>query len=209
MLPAVLVLGLALLRVDVKKTLGASIAAGCLVCVLVQHMAPVAVLDLLLWGFQPENERIAAMMQGGGVLSMLSVMLIVCLSSCYAGIFEGTGLLRGFVARIHALCLRVHPFAGVLCASIVTSLVACNQTLAVLLTHQLCQKSVAEKERFALMLEDSVVVIAPLVPWSIAGAVPLASISAPVLSLAAACYLYFLPLWRLALALKERRVSGS
>ena len=38
-------------------------------------------------------------------------------------------------------------------------------------------------------LENSVVVLAPIVPWSIAGAVPLASAGAPEQSLLAACYL--------------------
>lgn len=38
-------------------------------------------------------------------------------------------------------------------------------------------------------------VIAPLIPWSIAGAVPLAAIGAPTSSVCAACYLYLLPLW--------------
>lgn len=40
-------------------------------------------------------------------------------------------------------------------------------------------------------------VIAPLIPWSIAGAVPLATINAPTLSLAAATFLYLLPLSRM------------
>ena len=55
--------------------------------------------------------------------------------------------------------------------------------------------------------EDSAVVIAPLIPWSIAGAVPLATINAPTLSLAAATFLYLLPLSRM-LASAVRRRSG-
>ena len=48
-----------------------------------------------------------------------------------------------------------------------------------------------------LYLEDGTIVIAPLIPWSIAGAVPLASMGAPGTALFAGCYLYALPLWRL------------
>ena len=54
-----------------------------------------------------------------------------------------------------------------------------------------------DKERFAVALEDSAVVIAPLIPWSIAGAVPLATIEAPTLAIVFACFLYLLPLCRL------------
>ena len=55
-----------------------------------------------------------------------------------------------------------------------------------------------------LDLEDAVVVVAPLVPWSIAGGVPLASIAAPTASIFFACYLYLLPLWRLSGSLLRR-----
>ena len=54
-----------------------------------------------------------------------------------------------------------------------------------------------DAQQFAVDLGDTAVVLAPLVPWSIAGAVPLASIGAPTVCLAAACYLYALPLWQL------------
>lgn len=37
-------------------------------------------------------------------------------------------------------------------------------------------------------------VVAPLIPWSIAGAVPLASVGAPTSSLTLAVFLYLLPI---------------
>lgn len=49
------------------------------------------------------------------------------------------------------------------------------------------------------------VVIAPLVPWSIAGAVPLASLDAPAAALLAACYLYLIPVWNLLVSLFRSR----
>ena len=70
---------------------------------------------------------------------------------------------------------------------------ACNQTLTIMLTHQLCGglygDDESERSAQAIDLEDSAVVIAPLIPWSIAGAVPLATINAPTLSLAAATFI--------------------
>lgn len=63
-----------------------------------------------------------------------------------------------------------------------------------MLTSQLCGENNPEKSSFALDLENTVVVIAPMIPWSIAGAVPLAAIGAPNISIAVAFYLYLLPL---------------
>ena len=48
-------------------------------------------------------------------------------------------------------------------------------------------------------------VIAPLIPWSIAGAVPLASLGAPTAAILAACYLYLIPLWDLVVHLKRNK----
>ena len=70
-----------------------------------------------------------------------------------------------------------------LCTAVAASMIACNQTLSILLTHQLCANTEPDGPSCAIDLENSVVVLAPLVPWSIAGAVPLASAGAPEQSL--------------------------
>ena len=72
-----------------------------------------------------------------------------------------------------------------------------NQTLTIMLTEQLCNETEKNKEKFAIMLEDTAVVISPLIPWSIAGAVPLASIGAPTESILFAFFLYLLPILRI------------
>ena len=48
-------------------------------------------------------------------------------------------------------------------------------------------------------------VMAPMVPWSIAGAVPLATIAAPTVSLLFACYLYLVPIWNLIVNVGKKR----
>ena len=87
--------------------------------------------------------------------------------------------------------------------SVFTSMISCNQTLAIILSDSLCSKLETDKKQFAIDLENSVVVIAPLIPWSIAGAVPLTSAGAPTASLLAACYLYLLPAWYLFVRRKK------
>ena len=84
-----------------------------------------------------------------------------------------------------------------LLTSALSGIIACNQTLTIMLTSQLCGSLMKDRHNFALGLADTAVVVAPLVPWSIAGAVPLASVGAPLSGIWFACYLYFLPVWRL------------
>ena len=152
---------------------------------------------LLLLGYHSGDPAVAAMLEGGGILSMVRCGAIVCLSSTYVGIFQKTGLLAGAKGAVERLAQAATPFTAILCTAGVASVIACNQTLVIMLTHQLCGDLAPDRRRFALDLEDSVVVLAPLVPWSLAGAVPLSSVDAPERSVLAACFLYLLPLTRL------------
>jgi NhaC family Na+:H+ antiporter len=104
------------------------------------------------------------------------------------------------------LTQKLTPFGCTLFISLLTGMIACNQTLAIMLTNQLCDQTEPDRQEFAMTLADTVVCTAALIPWSIASAVPLSSVGAPVLSIAAACYLYLQPLWSLARSLfKQRR----
>ena len=98
------------------------------------------------------------------------------------------------------------PYAATLGIAVLASMISCNQTLAIMLTHQLSRDLAASAEDHALDLEDSVVLVAGLVPWSIAGGVPLASMGAPIESMALAVFLYAVPLWRF-LAARWGRVT--
>ena len=197
LLPAVLILVLALGKVNVKRSISLSILAALIISLFYQGAEPLPLLRAALLGYRCPESALAVMLNGGGVLSMAKPAAIVCLSSCYAGIFEGTGLLNHLKAGIRRLSGRVCVFACILGTSAAASVVACNQTLTIMLTEQICRELEPDRKKLAIALENTAVVIPPLIPWSIAGAVPLASIGAPSASLLLACYLYILPLWNL------------
>ena len=201
LLPVAVVLVFSAMRVNVKRTLAASALCGIFVAVLIQKYPVPKLPALCVSGFQPDDMQINRLMGGGGILSNMKVIAIVGISSCYSGMFEGTGFLNGIEALMEKLGSRITPYGTTLLTSIVTSAISCNQTLAIMLTSQLCGENNPERSSFALDLENTVVVIAPMIPWSIAGAVPLAAIGAPNISIAVAFYLYLLPLWGLAVHL--------
>ena len=72
-------------------------------------------------------------------------------------------------------------------------MIACNQTLSIMLTDQLGSELEPDAHRMALDLENSAVLVAPMIPWSIAGAVPLATVGAPITSIFASFFLYLVP----------------
>ena len=126
---------------------------------------------------------------------MLNVIVIICLSSSYSGIFEQTGLLDGVGHVLQKLSQRTTREIAFTLAAILSCMIACNQTLATLLTEQLLRPVVPDDRERASWLEDTVIIIAPLVPWTIAAGVPLAILGADSRSILYACYLYLSPLW--------------
>ena len=197
LLPAAAILILSLFRINVKITMTVSILLGVFTALQAEGTALMTLLSTVVFGFHPENAALSALLSGGGILSMTNVFCIVCLSASFSGIFRGTGLLNGFQTKMEKLTRYATPFGAFFLTGAVISVISCSQALAILLTNQLCGHTEKNPYRTASYLENTAVVLAPLVPWGIAGAVPLAAVGAPAAAVAAACYLYFLPLWNL------------
>ena len=197
LLPAVVILVLSLMQVNVKKAMSLSILTALPISLLVQGTTVAQLPALLFSGYKAADPQVAAMINGGGIMSMVRVACIVSLSSAFSGIFRSTGLLDSIKQAIGKLSARTNPFAATMCTSLVAGMIACNQTLAIMLTNQLCDDLEPDNAKRAMNLENTAVVLSALVPWSIASGVPLASVGGPARSILLACFLYLLPLWRL------------
>ena len=105
----------------------------------------------LAFGYTPAHG--AEILAGGGIRSMLQVAGIVLLSSSYSGIFDVTDLLSGFGGLIRRLAERIGTFRAMTLASVPVSGISCNQTLATILTAQLCRPCYARRQDMAIPLE--------------------------------------------------------
>ncbi|MBE6969878.1 MAG: sodium:proton antiporter [Ruminococcaceae bacterium] len=208
LIPALVIVVLALFRVKPMRTMSVSILCAALLCLLVQGMTIGEMLHAVVFGFYPEDATLAALLSGGGIVSMASVFVIVCISSTYSGMFGGTGLLDGFRSALVRLGERILPFGSIILTGLVANMIACNQTLSIMLTQQLCADVEPEREKMAVSLENTAVVFAPLVPWSIGCTVTTASSNAPLSSALAACFLYLIPIWNYLVAyIKKDRIK--
>lgn len=199
LVPAVLILALAALRIDVKVSMGLSCLAAAAIALFIQEVSLTELLWYIAAGYRLEQSGpLSEVIQGGGLLSMLSVSLIVLISSAFSGLFAGTGLLRDIELAYELISRKVGLYGGTVVTSFATAAFGCNQTLAVMLTHQLTQGTYEKKRlsryRLALDLENTVIVISALIPWNIAGAVPAAALSADSGFIPYALYLFFVPL---------------
>ena len=205
LLPAVTIIALTAFKVNVKKAMLASILISVPVCCFIQSISAAEIFNIIIGGYTAKNPELDNIISGGGILSMVRVICIVCISSSYSGLFRKTGLLDGVKRLINKLYTVSNSFISTLVPALLASLIACNQTLAILLTHQMCDNIHTDNRRFSISLEDTAVVTAALVPWSIASGTPLTSIGAPSTSIAFAFYLMILPLWGVIVSLRNHK----
>ena len=136
---------------------------------------------------------------------MLNVGLIVAISSSYSGIFKETKMLVLMKKYLKEFSEKTSNYFVIFLSSIISGAIACNQSLGTILTYELCEE-LEDKQNMVIILENTIVLLAGLIPWNIAMAVPLKTIDIGLMSGLFAFYLYFLPLWNLFLGIiKEKR----
>lgn len=203
-IPAILIVILSILKINVKKTMLVSIVISFIIAIFIQRDSIVALINYSIFGYHHPNERLNLMMKGGGILSMVNVSLIVGISSSYSGIFKETKMLVSLKKYLKDFSKKTSSYFVIFLSSIISGAIACNQSLGTILTNELCGELV-EKQKMAIILENTVILLVGLIPWNIAMGVPLKTIGIGVMSGIYAFYLYFLPLWNLFLGVIEER----
>ena len=203
-IPAILIVILSILKINVKKTMLVSIVISFIIAMFIQRDSIVALINYCIFGYHHPNERLNLMMKGGGILSMVNVSLIVGISSSYSGIFKETKMLVSLKKHLKDFSKKTSSYFVIFLSSIISGAIACNQSLGTILTNELCGELV-EKQKMAIILENTVILLVGLIPWNIAMDVPLKAIGAGFMSGLFAFYLYFLPLWNLFLDFIKKR----
>jgi NhaC family Na+:H+ antiporter len=200
LIPAIILLLAAIFKLEVKLSMMISIVAGILISTFYQGYSASKIIQYIITGFElPKNNELFNILKGGGIISMLKLSLIVFVSSAFAGIFEKTGMLNGLEKRLIKLESPQKIFAAVIILSIITSSFGCTQAIAVILTYQLVNKIYDKKgiskDTLALDIENTAIVIAPLIPWNIAGLLPASNLLVSYGYIPFAFFLYLIPIW--------------
>ncbi len=211
LLPALAVLLLAWLRVEIKLVMLVSILIGLAISVYIQGYSGSEIWQYAVWGFELSQETsLKNILLGGGIFSMVKVSLIVVVSTAFAGILSGTKVLESVSIYLKKARSRADLFLGINLIGLASAAFGCTQTIAILLTQELVKNNCKEKQldnyQLALDLENTVVVLSPLVPWNIAGLVPATILMSDSGFIPFAFYLYFLPLFTyISLKIQEKR----
>ena len=198
LVPALIMLVLPLLRVPIRRAMAVSAAAAFVITVAVQGIGAGEALWIMVAGYHPTEGLLAKVVSGGGLVSMLTPFMMIPLAALYTGILEGTGTLTQAQSLLQGAAGRIGRFPTMVLLSILSAMVLCNQTIVVMMEHQLIgavyAKDGAEHEELAMDIANSGVTIAGLIPWCIACAVPLSMLGVGAEALPYACLLYLIPL---------------
>ncbi|MCX7694248.1 MAG: Na+/H+ antiporter NhaC family protein, partial [Caloramator sp.] len=203
LIPAIIILILSLFKVDVKLSMFISILTASSIAVFLQKYSIKNVLTFLILGFKltPSNP-LNFILKGGGVVSMWKAALVVFISCALSGIFSGTNMFKSIEDILLKANSRYSLFIYTTITSILTAAFGCNQSISIILTQHLMNKSYENNEvdnyQIALDIENTAVVLAALIPWNIAAFVPTTAMKVSSTGfMPYAVYLYLLPIFNL------------
>jgi len=198
-LPAVLMIILPFGKIKVKVAMTIDIIVSLAIAVVVQGEGMMESIKTMVLGYESADETLAALLDGGGIRSMLEVCVILLVSGCFGGILQGAGLLDYVYDKIDWLKGKIGRFATMIVISILSCMIFCNQTIGIMMVNQLSLRLYEkwEKSQKMIDIEDSVITLAGLIPWCIASSVPLTTMDVSAAALLFSFYLWFLPLWHL------------
>ncbi|MCQ2125308.1 MAG: hypothetical protein MJZ25_14105 [Fibrobacter sp.] len=198
LVPAFVIVVLSVARVRTSLVLLWSSFAAFIVAIIIENQSVINLLKSIIFGYKTSVPELAKMINGGGLVSMVNVFVIVVIAGCFGGIFRETQMLTPLQSLVAKLSKKTNPFVATLTAAVVTSCVVCNQTLTIILTNQMTENlDGSNRDQHALNIYDSAVTVIALVPWSVATAIVLTAVNAPNSAVLCACFLYLLPLSRM------------
>ncbi len=198
MLPVAAIVILPIIKVPIRLAMIASILLSFGTAVLGQSMDILTALRTVVLGFVPQNGPLQEILAGGGIVSMVECSFVVVLAGMYAGLLDYLGALDGVRGAVKKLARRWGLFPASAVTYGLLSAVFCNQTTGAVVTPQLLQDMYHEKgatdEEMAIDLENSGIVMSPLIPWNIAVSIPLTMLGADASAIPYEVLLYMIPL---------------
>ena len=196
-IPAAAIVALPLCKVSIRISMAVSAACALAVTLFLQKMPLLAALQTALLGYH-SNGTLGDILSGGGVVSMVECSVLAIGTGMYAGVLDRLGALDGLRSLARRTAERTGLFAACTASYIVTSAVFCNQSTGAVVVPQLLAETYHEKgaddHELAIDMENSGVVISPLIPWNISVSIPLVMLGASARAIPYAVLLYMIPL---------------
>jgi NhaC family Na+:H+ antiporter len=213
LLPPVLVLGLAFLRVPVRWALGLGILAGGVLSVVVAGTTLLEPVRAALYGYasQAGDKALDKVFSGGGLFPMWSQFALLLVAGAFSGIMEKSGMLGVVFAQLVEGMRRSLALVGsTMLVSTGVALVAANQALPIIITGRMLRpifdKAGLSANLLSRSLADSGTVLSGVIPWNLMAILAAAALGVPVRAFVPyAFFAFLLPLVSLGFAYVEER----
>ncbi|MCQ2412059.1 MAG: hypothetical protein MJ057_03790 [Sphaerochaetaceae bacterium] len=192
-IPALIVVILPLFKLRIWKSMLLGALAALVIAVGYQHYTLLQSVGFMLWGFVTETEL--SSLNGGGIVSMKTAIILVPLASMLSGVLEGTKVLDKATAKASELAKRIGKLPAMLAVSVLSAMVFCNQTVCVMLSRQMLQSAYTDGSEMAMDISHTSSLIAAMVPWSIACSIPLALLGVGYSAMLFAFLVYLVPIY--------------
>jgi len=172
-LPIVVVLVLACMRKPILPTLALGVVLGAILAITIQGHSSAEVFRILYLGFQAKTgvEFLDKLLSGGGLSSMMSLLLIIFCAFTFAGAIEEIGLLDVIVEKMGKITSSTGPLVtSSLFASVLAVYLSSSVYVSVILNGRMFAPAYKKVGLHDVALSRTVVEAAcysgAYVPWS-------------------------------------------
>lgn len=192
-IPTLSIILLAILKVDIRLNLIISIVLSVIFAVIFQDKGLGEIFRALIFGFHIDSE-IGRLINGGGLLSMKKMLLIVGISSGYFGFFKNTDLLKPIKKYVNKMFEFLPDMVVMSIISLIIAAFSANQTLTSMITYEMARENYEDPYKLALDLENSAIMTPLYIPWNITGRSPMELVGGPISAILFSFYHHYIVL---------------
>lgn len=172
----VLIVILSIIGIKSIYCMMSGVIMGSIISIVFQNLKLLDLIKYIFLGFSINSNSavINETLNSGGVISMISVVIIVMGAIALAAIMQGTGVInyltKDLIYKIKNkkdLILKTGIISGVL------TVITCDQTIGIVVPSRLLKNKYEEigvdKSILARTISDTGTIIAPLMPWNVNG----------------------------------------
>lgn len=192
-IPTLSIILLAILKVDIRINLIISIVLSVIFAVTFQDKGLGEIFRALIFGFHIDSES-GRLINGGGLLSMKKMLLIVGISSGYFGFFKNTDLLKSIKKYVNKMFEILPDMVVMSIISLIIAAFSANQTLTSMITYEMARENYEDPYKLALDLENSAIMTPLYIPWNITGRSPMDMVGGPISAILFSFYHHYIVL---------------
>ncbi len=170
--PLIILISSVAFRLSIIKSITLGLISSTLIYLFANGGLISSLFNIAIYGYTPVNPEIAEFVSGGGLISMINVVLVIILSTALNGILDGTGMIEPLINKFSKgiVSFKDLIFKTSILSMIIT-LITCNQTLSSIIPGQylrgIYDKQGVSKNILARTISDTGIIIVPLIPWNV------------------------------------------